>query len=794
MSQAKYILLFSLLSYILLAQTRFVKGVIKDEKGNPVEFAVVSINTTYSAQTDKNGNFIIEIPQQKQFSVTVRLLGFKEKTIELSDKEDFISIVLETDSKTIQQVEVKADNERREEAGMMKLDPKNAVLLPSAFGDFNKLIQMLPGVVSNNELSSTYSVRGGNYDENLIYVNGIEVYRPFLISSGQQEGLSFVNPNLASDVAFSSGGWQAKYGDKLSSVMNVSYKEPKKFEGSVQGGLLGATAHLGISDKQNRVSAIVGFRNKSSQYLLNTLPVKGQYFPSFNDFQSYINFDLTNRKKDFPVAKRTTLGILGTYAGNRYFVIPETQQTTFGTANEILNLQVGFAGTEKMDYDTWQGGLKFSHWVNPKFRTEIYSSAMKSREREYIDLEAGYRLCDVSPDLGENNLSKCATEKGVGTIYRYARNSLSATVISLENRSYWFHNDKNTTEFGAKLNKEVFEDKLSQWGFIDSVDYVRLTPDYLNTVINLNSNRVSGYLQHTYKIDSVHSLTLGSRLGWWDLNKEFLLSPNAQYSFNPHWKRDYIFRFATGIYRQPPFYRELRNFIGEINKNLKAQSSVHFLGGFDHKFKAWNRTFKLTSEFYGKYLWNVIPYDIDNVRIRYYATNNAIAYATGVDMRVSGEFVKGSESWFSLSVMQTQEKVEGSSQGWIRRPTDQRVNVAIFFQDHIAKIPALKVYLNLVFGTGLPFGVPNDPSFRNVFSIPPYRRLDLGTNYVISFNDKRVSKRFFESIMIGIECLNILGINNTISYIWVADYSNRQYAVPNTLSTQFWNAKVIANF
>ena len=507
-----FLFLITLFFQLATAQVHKIKGIVLDENSNPIEYAIVSIqNDTKAVQTNKMGEFEIEITDINK-PLVIKLLGYKEKIVSITATE-LLSIRLETDSKVIQQVEVRSENERREEAGMSKLDPKNAILLPSAFGDFNKLIQMLPGVTANNELTSTYSVRGGNYDENMIYVNGIEVYRPFLVRSGQQEGLSFVNPNLASDVEFSSGGWQSKYGDKLSSVMNVKYKEPKKFEGSVQAGFLGGTVHLGGTDKQNRISAVAGFRNKSSQYLLNTLPVKGQYFPSFNDFQSYVNIDLTNRKRGFEIQKRTTLGILGSYAGNRYLVIPQTQETNFGTATEVLKLTVAFDGTEKMNYDTWQGGIKLTHWATTKFRTEFYGSMMDSREREYIDLEAGYRLCDVNPDPDGFNPNQCATERGAGTIYRYARNSLHAQVFATENRSYYFRTPKNTIEFGAKYSKEIIQDQLSEYGFIDSLDFVKPTGTYLNTTINLNSNRLSGYIQSTHRIDSLHTITYGIRTG-----------------------------------------------------------------------------------------------------------------------------------------------------------------------------------------------------------------------------------------------------------------------------------------
>lgn len=795
-----YILFFLILIFNSFAQA-ILKGKVTDENGKPIEFATIFIqNTKIATTSDNDGFYSLEIPSEKELILQIKFIGLKEFKKNIFAKKDeiitFNSVLLQ-ESNVINSVEVLGNNVRREEAGMTVIDPRQTQMLPSAFGDFNKVIQALPGVSTNSELSSTYAVRGGNYDENAIYVNGIEVYRPFLVSSGQQEGLSFVNPNLASSVEFSTGGWQAKYGDKLSSIMNVSYKKPTRFEGSATAGLLGGSAHVGGVDKKNRVSFVVGYRNKSSKYLLNSLPVTGQYFPFFNDLQSFTTFDLTNRKKEFSIQKRTELSVLATYSQNRYTVQPQLQESTFGTADQVLRLEVGFDGNEKMNYDTWQGGAKFSHWVTNNFRTEWYISGMDSREREYINLEAGYKLCDVNPDPTASEQNKCDVVRGIGTQFRYARNSLHSTVLGSETRNILTINKKIQAEFGVKYTNENFRDGLSQYSFNDSLDYVILNPRFstfpsLNTQINIQSNRFSSYFQTTIRLDSTQKITFGSRLGWWDFNKQMIISPSVQYSLRPKWKKDFIFKSALGIYRQPPFYRELRDFQGNINPNLKAQSSVHAIFGVDYAFKFGKRDFRFSSEAYYKYMWDVVPYDIDNVRLRYYAKNNAIAYATGIDTRISGELIKGSESWFSLSFMQTKEKVEDKD--WVRRPTDQRINFALYIQDHIPNIPAWKVYLSLFFGASLPVSLPNTPDRRSSFSAPPYRRIDIGTYYTLFYNDKNFSKKFFESITIGLDVLNLFGINNTISYQWIADFNNRYYAVPNTLSTRFFNAKINATF
>ncbi len=778
-----------------------VSGVVKDQQSKPIAYATVFLQgSNMATTTNKDGYFELSIPPESSQTLIVKFLGYKEFTTKIiapKNQNITLDVVLLQDIKTISTVDIEGKNIRREEASMMVIDPRETKMLPSAFGDFNKVLQALPGVSTNSELSSTYAVRGGNYDENAIFVNGIEVYRPFLVSSGQQEGLSFVNPNLAAGVEFSTGGWQAKYGDKLSSILNVSYKKPTRAEGSATLSMLGGTAHIGGVDKKNRVTFMLGFRNKSGRYLLNSLPVQGQYFPSFNDLQIFTTLDLTNRKKEFAIAKRTELSILATYAQNRFSIIPQLQETSFGTSDQVLLFKVDFEGTEKMNYDTYQGGAKLSHWVTSNFRTEWYISGMDTREREFINLEAGYQLCDVNPEPGIAERNKCAVTRGIGTQFRYARNSLHSTVIGSESRNYLKINQSLQLEFGSKYTHESFTDILQQYSFNDSLDYAIFNPRFttfpaLNSNIQLNTNRMASYAQATIRIDSTQKITIGTRVGWWDLNRQWLFSPNMQYSYKPAWKKDIIFKCATGIYRQPPFYRELRNFEGQINPNVKAQSSIHIVAGIDYAFKSGRKNFRLTSEIYYKHIWDVVPYDIDNVRLRYYAKNNAIAYATGIDTRISGELIRGSESWFSISFMQTKEKIDNGP--WISRPTDQRINFATYIQDHVPGIPAWKVYLSLFFGAGLPVSLPNTPDKRSFITAPAYRRVDIGTHYTLFYNDKTISKKLFESITLGIEILNLFGINNTISYQWIADFNNRYYAVPNTLSQRFINAKVSATF
>lgn len=839
-------------------QHAYLTGKIFNPKGKPIELAVVAIEgSAKGVITNASGGFKINIPADQDIICVVKYLGFKDHIILINLKENeeyYVEVFLKKDIKYLEEVEIKGKTwqDKRQEVSIIKIDPRILKLVPSPFGDFTRTLSTLPGVVTASELSSAYSVRGGNYDENLVYVNDIEIYRPFLVRAGRQEGLSFINSDMVADIEFSSGGWQAKYGDKLSSVLNIKYKEPQKFGGSVTLGLLGGAIHLEGAAKNKRFSYLIGLRHKDSQYLLRTLPTKGEYKPKFTDVQAWLNFDLTSRPPPSEVEKRevgetekrktklftdsvgnssgrgfmgakTTLGILTSYARNRYIVQPTFSKTDFGTFNMPLRLDVGFDGQELMQYDTYQGGIKLSHRFNKKLKTDLIASAMNSRQREFIDLEAGYSLCMVGTEFGKKDFKKCVSVIGIGTNFNHARNTLLATVTSLEHKGYYNITHRNFLEWGVKYSKEMIKDQLSEYSFVDSSDFV-IDLKSLKTGIDLNTNRFSGFVQNTFKIGSSGTLNYGFRLGYWDFNNQVLFSPRIQYSWKPKWKTDVVLRTAAGIYQQPPFYRELRDRDGRINDSLKAQTSIHSVFGSDIKFKAWGRDFKLVSEAYFKYIYNVIPYDIDNVKIRYFAKNNAKAYAAGLDFRISGEFIHGEESWFSLGLLTTKEDIEDDyydvyydstgveinpnfvgygkvaymdslQPGYIRRSTDQRLTVGIFFQDHIPNNPSLKMSLNLVFGTGLPFGPPGSKRYRNFTTAPPYQRVDIGFSKLLKFYEKGFErKKRLESIWLGLEILNLLGYNNTISYIWVKDVDGTNWAVPNHLSTRFFNFRLIAKF
>ena len=807
----------SLLFWVLLllplcawAQQGTVSGTVRTAAGKPLELVTVAVKgTTLGTQTTVTGNFKLQVPADQELELLVRYIGFKEQSrkinVEAGDslKIDFI---LHVDSLKLNTVEVKgkSDTDTRDEVSTTKLDPSLTKELPSAFGEFNKILATLPGVSSNNELSSTYSVRGGNFDENLVYVNGIEIYRPFLVTGAQQEGLSFVNPDLVGNIEFSSGGWQPKYGDKLSSVLNIAYKQPTAFAASVSGSLTGGTIHLEEVSKNKKISYLLGLRHKNGQYLLNSLQVEGDYRPSFSDAQAYVHIDLA--KGSAPTG-RTTLGILGSYARNNYLVIPEARVTTFGTRQVPLRLYVGFDGREAMTYDTYQAGINLKHYFTNYFSSELILSGANSRENEFRDLEAGYRLCDLG--VG-NNYGECQQLRGIGSEFNHARNTLLAQIYTAEIRNSWQVSQRSQLQFGVKAGNERIEDKLAEYGFTDSADFVTSTY-LLHSDLGMNSMRYNGYVQHTYELDSLRTITYGIRASYWDFNKELTVTPRIQYSFITRRNPDLSFKAAVGLYYQPPFYRELRNFEGELNPALKAQRSVHFIVGSDYFFKAWERDFKLTSEIYYKSMTHVIPYDVDNVRLRYYSENNAKAYAAGFDVRVNGEFVKGAESWLSLGLLTTKEDVTGDSlnvfdaqgnkisrteRGYSRRPTDQLVNVGVFFQDHLPNNPTVRVNLNLVYGSGLPFGPPRRPEFRNSFSGKSYKRIDLGFSKIIVLekDEEKAKKVGLKSLWLGLEVLNIIDANNRVSYTYVSDVSGVTYAIPNFLTGRRFNLRFIAKF
>ncbi len=816
-------IIFSLFQGQTSAQEKAkIIGKITDERNNPLEFVnvgVFNIPIPIGTSTDRNGKFIFTIPANTEITIVASFTGFESQTNKLIlTPGETKEINFRLKEITTQLPEFVIQDKVVRTTNFTRLDPKNVTQIPSVSGGVESIIKTMPGVSSNNELSSQYNVRGGNYDENLVYVNDIEIYRPLLVRSGQQEGLSFVNSDMVSSILFSAGGFDARYGDKMSSVLDIKYKKPTVFAGSVSMSLLGANMHLEGTALKSRLSYLIGVRQKSNQYLLNSMQTKGEYRPSFTDVQSLLTYDINEKLE---------LSFLGNYARNIYNVVPENRETDFGTINEALRLKIYFDGQEFDKFETYFGALSLNYkpfvYVNIKNTISVF----QSYEDETFDIQGQYWLYQLEADFGKENFAQESFNRGVGTYIDHARNYLNATVMNFENRGsvakiYHFF------QWGAKYQREQITDKLNEWKLVDSSDFsLPFHPDAIGDSIpphyapelqnvykarnDLSSNRISGFIQDTWTIDGDSnrlSLTYGIRFSYWDLNKEMLVSPRATISYKPKWEKDILLRFSTGIYYQSPFYRELRDREGNLNKAIKSQQSIHFVTGMDWNLTIWNRPFKFVSEIYYKFLNNLIPYEIDNVRIRYAAKNEAHGYATGIDFRLNGEFVKGIESWASLSIMKTQEDIDNDSYidskgniiepGYIPRPTDQSVVFNLFFQDYLPRIPNIKMHLNLVFGASLPFGPPNSPRYKQTLRIPAYRRVDIGSSYLLKSKTAKLSSknifRNLETIWISLEVFNLLQISNTISYIWISDVSNRQYAVPNYLTPRQLNLKLVVAF
>jgi hypothetical protein len=819
-------------------ETATVTGTLKNKKGEALEnanIAIVGVAGT-GTNSDANGKFTIVIPANQDIKLGVTYIGYADfiKTFNLKPGE-----TVNHSPKMNKGIDI--GEYRHEEEGnrgdpMVRIEPKLASNFVGPNESVEAILKTLPGVSSNNELSSQYSVRGGNFDENLVYVNDIQIYRPFLTRSGRQEGLSFINANLVSDIKFSPGAFAAKYGDKMSSVLDVTYKEPEAFAGSFTASLQGASIHLEGASKNHRLTYLTGVRYKSNQYILQSLDTDGEYRPTFLDVQTYITYDINEKWE---------IGFLGNIARNKYQFIPQTRQTEFGTINQSLQLTVAFEGQEVDQFQTYFGAITNTFTPKEGVELKFITSAFSTLEDEKFDIEGGYRIDELERDLSSDNFGDVKFNRGIGTFLDHSRNRLDAYVLNAAHKGKKIAGN-HTTFWGVKYQHEFIDDKISEWGFVDStgffipsstVDSIGYTDptaqgndllelnELIKSEVTLNSSRYSSYLQRSWvmEIDSVnYTFTAGARAAFWDLNNELLISPRASFSFEPNWKKDYLFRIAGGVYYQPPFYREMRDFDGNINRDIKSQRSYQGVIGSDRNFEAWGRPFKFTTEIYYKYMENVIPYEVDNVRIRYFATNNAKAYATGIDFKVNGEFVKGVESWFSMSLMKTQEDLLDDSYteyinsegeviisgftgnstavdsniiepGWIPRPTDQRVNFALYFQDYIPKLPSLKMHIALYYATGLPFGPSdNHERYKATLRIPDYRRVDMGFSYRLKKAEKHNKSKLignFKNIWVSAEVFNLLQINNVISYTWIKDVSNRTYAVPNYLTSRQINVK-----
>ena len=810
-----FILIF-FIPNLMLAQT--LKGIVTDKNNAPIEAVNVSvIGKQMGSSTNEKGEYQLHLKANRSFVISFTFIGYQPIKIRipmLKMGQDYVLNQQMIKQSFIKEEIIIQDKQSRKKT-LSRIKPKHAAIIPSSIGGVEALLKTLPGVSSANELSAQYSVRGGNFDENLVYVNGIEVYRPFLVRSGQQEGLSFINPDLVGSILFSAGGFDAKYGDKMSSVLDIKYKTPKRFGASANFSLLGGSAHFEGKSKNNRFSFLTGIRRKTTQYILGSLDTEADYKPVFTDIQTFINYEIDT---DWSVS------FLGNISNNTYQMVPKNRDTEFGTLNEALKLTIYFDGQEIDTYKTYFGALSSSYHPNDKLQLKFTTSAFRTLEQENFDIMGQYWLYQLDNSLGSDNFGDVKYDRGVGTYINHARNSLNATVLNFQHSGI-FNSKEANIQWGFRVQKEEIEDKISEWNLIDSAGFtLPHTPDsvgyenpvlqaplivsvndLLKTTIHLSSFRNSAYLQYSKDIGNF-SLTSGFRGNYWSFNEELVLSPRVSLACIPNWEKDVVFKAAAGIYYQPAFYKELRDFEGNINREIKAQKSIHYIVGADYLFYSWGRPFKWVSEIYYKQLENLIPYKVDNVRIRYLSNEIANGYATGIDMKINGEFVPGIESWASMSVMKTEEDIVGDyytdangnekEAGYIPRPTDQRVNFSLFFQDYIPRNPSYKMHLNLVYGTGLTFGPPKSEKHQDILRIPPYRRVDIGFSKEIIKEGERKKGFFkhFNSIWLSLEVFNLLQINNTVSYLWVSDVSGRQYAVPNYLTARQINAKLIFSF
>ncbi len=783
---------FTLVALLLLfdsyAQNGIIEGIIVDEEDRPIPGVSIILKRDQSVGTISNadGYFRLELPMGNHDLLFSHVQYGLHELAEIPTGVNDFKVTLKVKSRVLDDVEVEGERVLDAIDPATRIDARSARNLPSAFGDFNKVLLTLPGVSGNNELSSAYNVRGGNFDENLVYVNDIPIYRPFLANAGRQEGLSFINPDLVQDINFYAGGWEAKYGDKLSSSLNIDYKEPEALEGNLTFGLLGGSAYLG-NRINNNVQYLFGARHSDSQYLLNTLETDGQYLPSYTDAQGFLTFDLSTSSQQI---NRTKLNWLFSYSRNRYLTLPESQVTEFGSVSENLRIETAFDGREELDYDTYQSGINLSHRWTDQLLSRWIISGVYTSERENYTVEGAYRICDVDNNPTSNNFNECVVVRGIGTNYTYGRNKLKVTLLNAEWRNELLLSDWSVLEAGVGVTRNEIDDELNEYAFLDSAGFSTLNESTFND-LNLNTTNYTGYIQSTiFSRDSMHAVNAGLRLNYLDYNGQLLTSPRMIYRFKPRWKNETSFRMSIGKYSQPPFYRELRDLEGNIRDNVQAQKSTHFIAAMERVLSWWNRPFLFMAEAYYKKLDDVIPYDIDNVRLRYFANNDANAIAYGMDFRINGEFIKGTQSWFSLGLLKTEEDIAEDDKGFIRRPTDQNINLAFYFEDHLPNDPTLRVYVNTVFGSGFPLGPPNNNNARNIFSGDEYYRVDLGLSK--SFNLS--NHKYLKSIWLRAEVLNALAADNTLSYSWIQDINGAQLAIPNSLSARFLNLKISADF
>ncbi len=825
------LLLLGTLSSFSQTKSAWISGRAIDENEKPLsKVSVIILGKTTGLSTDDSGYFRIQVPAGRSFALVFTFTGYNEvqKNFYLSDgEEEKITVQMERGSKTLQTVVVTDDKERTE-TGLTKINPKTAIILPSTTGGVEGMIKILVG--SNNELTSQYSVRGGNYDENLMYINDFEIFRPYLVRSGQQEGLSFINPELAKNVNFYTGGFQAKYGDKMSSVLDIQYNKPTKFGGSAYISFLEQGLHLEGAARKGKVSYQLGIRNRSNKNLLKSQETTGSYIPASSDVQAFITYKL-NEKIQFE--------FLGTYSVTKFTLFPESVQKTtsvfspFFTAN--LGLDIIFEGQERDGYKTNLIGLSVLHTPNKKLKLKWMVSRFQNKENENFDIAGSYLFGDRDFDNTSSTYGQIVNPLGAGYYQNYGRNELNINVYNASLKGS-YTTGKHFIQFGNSIEQTNITDRLKEWEYQDSAGYsLPHNPAQLNLFKSINSTadlsiqKYSGYVQDNIRLGKSNNITLqaGVRYNYNSLNKEILISPRMQVSFKPNWKKDVVLKLAAGAYHQPPFYRELRKYDGTLNTQVKAQKSYQFVAGMDYNFKGFgNRPFRLATEAYYKSMSSVDVYDIDNVKIRYAGNNNAKAYAAGFEARLFAELVKDAESWLSIGIMQTKEDLDNdfyhqyknaageiitaqstdqvavdsikNNVGFVRRPTDRLITAGLYLEDYLTTNKNFKFHLNLLYGSNMSYNIPNNPKYRNALIIEPYIRVDVGFSaQLLSEKSKRRSHspfRSFQNIWASFEVFNLIDRRNTISFQLIKDFGNNTYAIPNRLTPRLVNFKIVGRF
>lgn len=773
------------------AQTFTLHGRVTDENNDPIEFASVScLKQGKMTMTSLKGEYSMQLHSADSVVIKFSMIGYKAKTriLRRPRGKQTLQIVLHSDENQLGEVTITG---KKIETGQMEdISKDHLKSLPSASGNaVEELIQSQAGVSTHSELSSQYNVRGGSFDENSVYIDNVEIYRPFLVRSGQQEGISVINPYMVEKISFSTGGYEARYGDKMSSALNIKYRKPKKFEATASASMLGASAFIGVSNK--KVSWSNGFRYKTTKHLLGSMDTKGEYSPTFIDYQTYLTYTPN---------KRWEIKLLGNISDNHYNFTPEDRETKFGTMENVKAFQVYFDGQEKDVFRTFFGAVGITRNFGEKTSLSLIASAFNTREQEKYDIQGQYWLTQT--ETSEN--------LGVGTYFQHARNYLKAHVESAK-LLFKTKYKKHDIEGAFTFKKEKITENSVEYEMRDSSNYsIPHTGKDLYMIYSmraknvLDANRIEAYVQDAFRFTSnnektLYTLNYGVRLSHWSYTKETIVSPRVSLGIIPAFNENITMRFATGLYYQAPFFKELRDTTTQngityasLNSKAKSQRSIHFIAGFDYRFRMNNRSFKFTAEAYYKALGNLVPYSVNNVKVVYYGSNESSGHAAGIDLKLYGEFVPGTDSWLSLSLMNTSMKLNGKS---IPLPTDQRYAINMFFTDYFPGTDRWKMSLKLALADGLPFSAPHQELESNVFRAPAYKRADIGLSYRLLNNEGKQRKHIqLRNVWLGAECLNLFGINNVNSYYWITDVTGGQYAVPNYLTGRQINFRVTVDF